>query len=40
MCMPVYVSNINFCENGKLRMKCVQNMMPAPLARVENFGIC
>ena len=24
MCMPVYVSNSKFCENGKFRMKCVE----------------
>ena len=27
MCIPVYVSNSKFCENGKFRMKCVEKFL-------------
>ena len=39
MCMLVYVSNSNFCEDCKFRMKCVEKYdVSAEGARQKFFG--
>ena len=35
--MPVYVSNSNFCENGKFRMKCVEKYDAGAKGASQNF---
>ena len=41
MYMSVYVSNSkSLCKMEKFTMKCVDNMMRAPMERAANFLIC